>query len=105
MTTAKGTSQDSQALLDTNLQQVGGYGEDPFCLEAAELIKEKLGRSDVDVHFIPGGTQTNMIALAAFLRPHEAVIAPVTGISKFMRQGPLKPQATRSSLSQGRMAN
>ena len=68
-----------QALLDTNLQQVGGYGEDPFCLEAAELIKEKLGRSDVDVHFIPGGTQTNMIALAAFLRPHEAVIAPVTG--------------------------
>lgn len=67
------------ALVETNLEQTIGYGEDKFCREAAELIKERLGRSDVDIHFIPGGTQTNLIAISAFLRPHEAVIAPLTG--------------------------
>lgn len=68
-----------QALVDTNLEQTIGYGEDKFCLEAAELIKKHIGRSDVDIHLIPGGTQTNLIAVSAFLRPHEAVIAPLTG--------------------------
>jgi threonine aldolase len=68
-----------QALLDTNMEQTDGYGEDPFSQEAVELIRAKLGRSDVDIHFIPGGTQTNMIAISAFLRPHEAAISPQTG--------------------------
>lgn len=67
------------ALVETNLEQTIGYGEDKYSLEAAELIKKKLGRDDVDVHLIPGGTQTNLIAISAFLRPHEAVIAPLTG--------------------------
>lgn len=68
-----------KAMVDTNLEQTIGYGEDRFCLEAAELIKKKIGRNDVDIHLIPGGTQTNLIAISAFLRPHEAVIAPLTG--------------------------
>lgn len=67
------------ALLETNLEQAAGYGLDQFTLEAAELIKRKIGRKDVDIHLIPGGTQTNLIAISAFLRPHEAVIAPLTG--------------------------
>lgn len=68
-----------QALLETNLQQADGYGEDPFCREAALLIKDRLGNRSVDIHFIPGGTQTNLIAISAFLRPHEAAIAAETG--------------------------
>jgi threonine aldolase len=68
-----------KALVETNLEQTIGYGEDKFSLEAADLIKKKLGREDVDIHLIPGGTQTNLIAISAFLRPHEAVIAPLTG--------------------------
>ena len=68
-----------RALVETNLDQTIGYGEDKYCLEAAELLKGKIGRQDVDIHFIPGGTQTNLIAISAFLRPHEAVIAPLTG--------------------------
>lgn len=68
-----------EALRETNLEQAIGYGQDHYSLEAAELIKEAVGRGDVDIHFIPGGTQTNLIAISAFLRPHEAVIAPVTG--------------------------
>lgn len=68
-----------QALVETNLVQTAGYGEDEFCLEAAEFLQRRIGRSDVDIHFIPGGTQTNLIAISSFLRPHEAAISPVTG--------------------------
>lgn len=63
-----------QALIDTNLEQTSGYGEDRFSREAITLIKEKLQRQDADIHLLSGGTQTNMTTIAAFLRPHEAVI-------------------------------
>ncbi|MGI6366201.1 MAG: threonine aldolase family protein [Bacillota bacterium] len=68
-----------QALLDTNMVQEEGYGEDQFSRQAAELLKERMGRRDVDIRFLPGGTQTNFTAIAAFLRPHEAVISAGTG--------------------------
>ncbi len=67
------------ALFDTNTEQTQGYGLDKYSLLAQDAIKQKTGRSDIDIHFIPGGTQTNMIALSAFLRPHEAVISAETG--------------------------
>lgn len=67
------------ALVETNLVQTIGYGEDQYCLEAAELIKKRLKRSDVNIHLLSGGTQTNMTAISAFLRPHEAAIAASTG--------------------------
>lgn len=63
-----------QALIDTNLEQTSGYGEDRFTREAITLIKEKLQRQDADIHLLSGGTQTNMTSISAFLRPHEAVI-------------------------------
>lgn len=68
-----------QALAETNLEQEEGYGEDQFSLRAAELLKERIGRQDIDIHFLPGGTQTNFTALSAFLRPHQAVISASTG--------------------------
>lgn len=68
-----------QALLKTNLEQSEGYGQDRYCKEAKKLIKEKLQNDNVDIHFIPGGTQTNLTCIAAFLRPHEASIAANTG--------------------------
>lgn len=68
-----------QVLQETNLEQTEGYGEDIYSLEAAEFIKARFGRNDVDIHFIPGGTLTNLIAISAFLRPHEAAISAVTG--------------------------
>ncbi|MFL0268165.1 threonine aldolase family protein [Candidatus Clostridium radicumherbarum] len=67
------------ALLESNMEQVEGYGEDPYCIEAAELIKKKIGREDIDIHFMPGGTQTNLTVISSFLRPHEAAIAANTG--------------------------
>jgi threonine aldolase len=67
------------ALAKSNLEQTEGYGEDQYTLKAAELLKEKIRRSDVDIHLLVGGTQTNLTAISAFLRPHEAVIAASTG--------------------------
>lgn len=67
------------ALMEANMEQMEGYGEDKYSIEAIRLIKERLGGKDVDVHFFPGGTQTNLTAISAFLRPHEAAIAANTG--------------------------
>lgn len=68
-----------KALVESNDTQVEGYGEDPFTESAIELIKKRLGNSEVNIHLLSGGTQTNLTALSAFLRPHEAVIAASTG--------------------------
>lgn len=68
-----------QALLDSNFVQEDGYGGDRFTQKAIELLKEKLGKTDVDIHLLSGGTQTNLTAISAFLRPYEAAIAASTG--------------------------
>ncbi len=68
-----------KTLTETNLEQAEGYGLDRFCLEAATLIRNRTGREDVDVHFLSGGTQTNLIAISSFLRTHEAAIAAESG--------------------------
>lgn len=68
-----------QRLMDTNMVQAEGYGLDEFSFEAIDAIKKKLNNNDVDVHFISGGTQTNLLATAAFLRAHEAVVSAESG--------------------------
>jgi threonine aldolase len=68
-----------QKLIETNLAQVDGYGEDRYTLEAVELLKQRIQCVDANIHLFSGGTQTNLTALSAFLRPHEAVIAANTG--------------------------
>ena len=68
-----------EAMMNTNLEQNPGYGKDGHCERAARLICKECGREDIDVHFIPGGTQTNLLAIARALRPHEAVISAETG--------------------------
>ncbi|HWQ41161.1 MAG TPA: aminotransferase class I/II-fold pyridoxal phosphate-dependent enzyme [Desulfosporosinus sp.] len=67
------------ALIESNLEQVEGYGEDGYTRKAIELLKQRIGRSDIDIHLLSGGTQTNLVAISAFLRPHEAVISANTG--------------------------
>lgn len=68
-----------RALIDTNMEQLEGYGEDKYSLDAITLLKHKLRCEDVDIHMLCGGTQTNLTAISAFLRPHEAVISANTG--------------------------
>ena len=67
-----------EALNRTNLEQTDGYGIDPHCDRAVELIKNRIQNDNADIHFFVGGTQTNLTAIAAFLRPHQAVIAAST---------------------------
>jgi threonine aldolase len=66
-------------LVATNMEQTAGYGTDPYCLEAARLIKERCSAPGADVHFFVGGTQTNLTVISAALRPHQGAIAAVTG--------------------------
>jgi threonine aldolase len=55
-----------------------GYGEDGFCAEATRLLRAKLDNERAQVHFVSGGTQANLIALASMLKPFESVIAAAT---------------------------
>ena len=54
--------------------QMDGYSEDVCCSNAAAMIRKLCGREDVAVHFLVGGTQSNLTVIAASLRPHQAVI-------------------------------
>lgn len=63
-----------QKLIQTNSEQTYGYGEDPYCREAADRIRKLCGREDLAVHFLVGGTQTNLTVISAALRPHQAVL-------------------------------
>lgn len=56
-----------------------GYGMDECCANAARLIREKCDKEDLAVHFLVGGTQTNMTVIAASLRPYQGVIAADSG--------------------------
>jgi len=67
------------ALLKSNLNQEAGYGYDCHSLQAAKYLKNAVKDTDAHIHFISGGTQTNLIAISAFLRSHEACIAASTG--------------------------
>lgn len=68
-----------QALIESNFVQEDGYGGDQFTQKAIELMKKKIGGADVDIHLLSGGTQTNLTAISAFLRPYEAAISASTG--------------------------
>ena len=67
-----------QALMDTNLEQTVGYGMDPRCKSAADLIRSLCEAPDADIHFLVGGTQANLVVIDAFLQSYEAVIAAHT---------------------------
>ncbi len=68
-----------QRLVETNLQQTGGYGQDPACESAAAKIKEACGCPEGKVVFLMGGTQTNAVMIDAFLSSWQGVIAAQTG--------------------------
>lgn len=68
-----------ELLIQSNLEQNAGYGEDQHTAKAKEYIKNRIGKENIDIHFIPGGTQANLVAISSFLRPHQCVIAADTG--------------------------
>ena len=66
-------------LAETNLEQTPGYGEDPYCAEAAAEIRHVFSCPEADVHFLVGGTQANTVVISSILRPYEGVLCASTG--------------------------
>ena len=68
-----------EAIGKANREQDNSYGLDSHCERARELIRAQLGGADSAVHFLVGGTQTNMTVIAACLRPYQGVISAASG--------------------------
>ena len=68
-----------KALTEQNDTQNIGYSVDDHCKEAADIIRKLCKNDRLAVHFLVGGTQTNLTVIAASLRPHQAVIAADSG--------------------------
>ena len=67
-----------EAMARTNFEQTPGYGMDSHCARAAEKIRRLCKDETLAVHFLVGGTQTNLTVIAAVLRPHQGVIGAET---------------------------
>lgn len=68
-----------EKLAETNMEQTTGYGMDDYCVRAAEKIKEVCEVPNADVHFLVGGTQTNVTVISAALRHYQGVITATSG--------------------------
>ncbi|HSR65363.1 MAG TPA: aminotransferase class I/II-fold pyridoxal phosphate-dependent enzyme [Xanthomonadaceae bacterium] len=64
-----------ELLAASNLRQEPGYGHDSLTVRAAALLRDAIGNPGAAVHLLSGGTQANLVALAAMLRPFESVVA------------------------------
>ncbi len=66
-------------LIETNLTQQLGYGEDEYSTQAKKLLRENIDNPNADIYFVSGGTQTNLLVISTLLQVHEAVISAKTG--------------------------
>ncbi len=66
-------------LVETNMEQAPGYSEDAHCARAAELIRRACEDDTLAVHFLVGGTQTNVTVIDAGLRSHQGVVSAQSG--------------------------
>jgi len=68
-----------EKLIQTNMVQTCGYGEDEVCDEARALIRDLCKAPEAYVQFLVGGTQANFTLLAAALRSYQGVVSAETG--------------------------
>lgn len=68
-----------EKLMETNLENLSGYGTDKYCEQAAAKIKEACGLKEAEVFFLVGGTQTNQIVIDSMLANYQGVISAKTG--------------------------
>ncbi|MDO5539599.1 MAG: low specificity L-threonine aldolase [Eubacteriales bacterium] len=66
-------------LMETNMEQLPGYGCDSYCESARKKIRKACGCPDADVFFLMGGTQTNAVVIRTMLAQYEGVLAAATG--------------------------
>ena len=68
-----------ERLMETNLEQTTGYGEDAYCEAAREAIRKVCYAPEADVHFLVGGTQANFTVISSALKPYQGVLCADTG--------------------------
>lgn len=68
-----------RALETINYHQNHSYGLDQHSNNARDMIQEALEDYSVDIHFLSGGTLTNLTFISQVLKPYEAVISAETG--------------------------
>ncbi len=68
-----------ESLVQNNLDQQPGYGEDKYSLEAKKMLREKIENPDSEIYFVSGGTQANLIVISSILRPYQCVISANAG--------------------------
>jgi threonine aldolase len=66
-------------LIESNLVQHLGYGDDDYSNQAKEILKQKIDNPKASIYFVSGGTQTNLLVISTLLQAHEAVISAKTG--------------------------
>lgn len=66
-------------LVAMGLEQNNGYGIDIHCENAKSFIRRDLQCEEAEIHFLPGGTITNLTAISHVLKPYEAIISSTTG--------------------------
>jgi threonine aldolase len=67
-----------EALVKMQPVQMQSYGLDTASKSAADKICRLCKNNELSVHFLVGGTQTNLTVIAAALRPHQAVLGVQT---------------------------
>ena len=55
--------------------RMSGYGDDEICKHCIDMIRKLCENASLSVHFLAGGTQSNLITITASLRPYQCVIA------------------------------
>ena len=68
-----------QRLIETNMEQMSGYGSDPYCESAKEKIRKACECPEAEIQFLVGDTQTNQIVISSTLKSYEGVVAADTG--------------------------
>lgn len=77
---ARGAHPDIFAKLQNfNLIPMAGYGFDDVTESAKQKLKTICQNNEAEIHFLVGGTQTNMTIIRAMLAPYQGVISADTG--------------------------
>ena len=82
-------------LIDTNYETQPGYGFDEYTQSAKEKIKKACGGGDIEVEFLVGGTQTNMVVISTLLKDYQGVIAADTGHVSVHESGAIEYSGTK----------
>lgn len=90
-----------ESLLTKGKHKNSGYGLDDYCQQASEQIRKLINSPHSAVHFLPGGTITNLTFICHVLRPYQAVIAADTGHIAVHETGAIEATGHKVITTQG----